>query len=255
MDIKRIEELMLERQMSIPIYCYEELDSTNEFAKGIRLHPFGASFVLAAHQTAGKGRQGRSFHSPYGGVYLTYAFSPKHKSNLPLTVSAAVCVCDAVEKICGIRPEIKWTNDILLNGKKLCGILAEAGSDKLVIGVGLNLNTELFPDELKDTAISLYQYCGREFDFNDAAVELMYSLFNLPSAANIKRRRLASSAAERALAQYRKDCTTVGKTVDFRLDNIDYTGIAESIGDDGALNVRLPNGTLIPVRFGAVTVR
>ena len=116
-----------------PIFLYDTLESSNRTAKTLALEgaPHG-TMVLAGQQTAGRGRLGRRFESPAGkGVYLSLVLRP----SLPMTeaqavtVSAAVAVCRAVKKLCGLELGIKWVNDLYYNGKKVCGILTEAGAD------------------------------------------------------------------------------------------------------------------------------
>ena len=135
-----------------PIYLYDKLESSNRTAKTLALEgaPHG-TMVLTSQQTAGRGRLGRRFVSPAGkGIYLSLVLRP----GLPMTeaqavtVSAAVAVCRAVKRLCGLDLGIKWVNDLYYNGKKVCGILTEAGADIesgqlewLVVGIGLNLTS------------------------------------------------------------------------------------------------------------------
>ena len=144
-----------------PIYLYDKLESSNRTAKTLALEgaPHG-TMVLTSQQTAGRGRLGRRFESPAGkGIYLSLVLRP----GLPMTeaqavtVSAAVAVCRAVKRLCGLDLGIKWVNDLYYNGKKVCGILTEAGADIesgqlewLVVGIGLNLTTTPadWPEEL-----------------------------------------------------------------------------------------------------------
>ena len=152
-----------------PVFLYDTLESSNRTAKTLALEgaPHG-TMVLAGQQTAGRGRLGRRFESPAGkGIYLSLVLRP----SLPMTeaqavtVSAAVAVCRAVKKLCGLELGIKWVNDLYHNGKKVCGILTEAGADLesgqlewLVAGIGLNLTSrpEDWPEELRPIAGSLY---------------------------------------------------------------------------------------------------
>ena len=152
-----------------PIYLYDKLESSNRTAKTLALEgtPHG-TMVLTSQQTAGRGRLGRRFESPAGkGIYLSLVLRP----GLPMTeaqavtVSAAVAVCRAVKRLCGLDLGIKWVNDLYYNGKKVCGILTEAGADIesgqlewLVVGIGLNLTSrpEDWPEELRPIAGSLY---------------------------------------------------------------------------------------------------
>ena len=112
-----------------PVYVYDTLESSNRTAKLLALDgAVHGTLVLTAHQTAGRGRLGRSFESPAGkGVYLSVVLRPDlHTASAQtLTIAAAVAVCRAVEKLCGIRLGIKWVNDLYYQGKKVCGILTE----------------------------------------------------------------------------------------------------------------------------------
>ena len=135
-----------------PVYVHERLDSSNQTAKRMALAgaPHG-TLVLAGQQSAGRGRMGRRFESPAGkGIYLSLVLRvpvPASKA-LGVTVGAAVAVARAVQKLCGIELGIKWVNDLYYQGKKVCGILTEAGTsvesgllEWLVVGIGLNLTT------------------------------------------------------------------------------------------------------------------
>ena len=135
-----------------PVYVHERLDSSNQTAKRLALAgaPHG-TLVLAGQQSAGRGRMGRRFESPAGkGIYLSLVLRvpvPASKA-LGVTVGAAVAVARAVQKLCGIELGIKWVNDLYYQGKKVCGILTEAGTsvesgllEWLVVGIGLNLTT------------------------------------------------------------------------------------------------------------------
>lgn len=152
-----------------PIFLYDTLESSNRTAKTLALEgaPHG-TMVLAGQQTAGRGRLGRRFESPVGkGVYLSLVLRP----SLPMTeaqavtVSAAVAVCRAVKKLCGLELGIKWVNDLYYNGKKVCGILTEAALDLesgmldyAVLGLGFNVAAPAdgWPEDLRDVAGALY---------------------------------------------------------------------------------------------------
>lgn len=152
-----------------PIFLYDTLESSNRTAKTLALEgaPHG-TMVLAGQQTAGRGRLGRRFESPVGkGVYLSLVLRP----SLPMTeaqavtVSAAVAVCRAVKKLCGLELGIKWVNDLYYNGKKVCGILTEAVLDLesgmldyAVLGLGFNVAAPAdgWPEDLRDVAGALY---------------------------------------------------------------------------------------------------
>ena len=148
-----------------PVQVYDTLESSNRTAKLLALDgaPHG-TLVLTAHQSAGRGRLGRVFESPAGkGVYLSVLLRPAvpAASAQTATIGAAVAVCRAVQELCGLELGIKWVNDLYYQGKKVCGILTEAGTDLesgrlewLVVGIGLSFTTppEAFPAELRRLA-------------------------------------------------------------------------------------------------------
>lgn len=169
--------------------CFESVDSTNSYLKRIAAEgaPDGA-VAVADEQTAGRGRRGRSFSSgPGRGVYLSALLRPQlaPEKILPLTALGAVAACDAVERTCGVRPQIKWTNDLVLNGKKLSGTLTELSLEGesgalqyAVIGIGVNCNnaSEDFPPELREVATSLYLETGKRVQRAALAAALIEEL-------------------------------------------------------------------------------
>lgn len=137
-----------------------ETDSTNRVAKELAAHgaPEG-TLVVATCQSKGKGRLGRSFFSPEGGIYMSMVLRPQIAAEkaLLITTCGAVAVARAIEKRSGCETGIKWVNDIFVNGRKVCGILAEAGfsgekeyPDYVVLGIGINVKKQSVPEELKD---------------------------------------------------------------------------------------------------------
>lgn len=154
----------LKKELGINLICLEETDSTNTYAKD-KAVPLG-SLVLAKKQINGRGRLGHDFFSPEGGIYFSYVpLEMSFEDVQLLTQKAGVCVCRALDKLifgeAGAGSgdavfRLKWVNDIYLEDKKLCGILCEKTSDRVVVGIGLNLKTEGFPNELKEIAIGLF---------------------------------------------------------------------------------------------------
>ena len=155
---------MLFPDRAAPVIFEAEVDSTNTRLKAIADHAADGTVIAAGRQSGGRGRLGRSFASPEGGVYLSILLAPTADLSrcLTLTPTAAVAVRRAIKRCCGISAYIKWPNDLQLRGKKLCGILTEAvsadGEVKIIIGIGVNLNTraEDFPPELRDSACSVF---------------------------------------------------------------------------------------------------
>ncbi len=148
---------------NINLKYYEITDSTNLRAKEyIKSHKFDRMLFVANEQTAGRGRLGKSFFSPKDtGIYMSFAF----ESELPLcnivhiTTASAVAVAKAIEQHISCKTQIKWVNDIYLNDKKVCGILCESVDGYIIIGVGVNVTTCDFPDDISDIAISLNADC------------------------------------------------------------------------------------------------
>lgn len=238
-----------------PVYVYERLDSSNQTAKRLALAgaPHG-TLVLAGQQSAGRGRMGRRFESPAGkGIYLSLVLrAPMPASEaLGVTVGAAVAVARAVQKLCGIELGIKWVNDLYYQGKKVCGILTEAGTsvesgllEWLVVGIGLNLTTTPadWPEELARTAGSLFP--GGPAPVGRAAL-----------AGAIARELLALCPAFDCLDEYRARCFVPGHWVTVCAETETYAAKALAIDEEGRLVVQRENGRPQALRCGEVTTR
>ncbi len=163
----------------------EKVDSTNNAVKQINDCSV-PQIILANEQTGGRGRLGRNFYSPAGtGLYMTIAFKPAFGLDraMLITASAAVVVCRAIEKVSGLRPKIKWVNDIYLGEKKLCGILTEAESnfetgtiEKIIVGIGINCFKAAVPDELSDI-VGFMENAPRQFSRNELAAAIANEFF------------------------------------------------------------------------------
>lgn len=240
------------------IHRYTVIDSTNTHAK--RMADEGApngTVIIAEHQTGGRGRLGRSFHSPSGaGIYLSMILRPELPPDrlMHLTCAAAVAACDAVQNATGIRPGIKWTNDLVLGRKKVGGILTElCMKDDLVsyaiIGIGINCtqNVQDFPPELQDMATSLHAASNQPIAKDKVEQNLIRTLLALSSG-------LCKDKAQ-ILSQYRKDCITLGQQICvIRGDDVRH-GTALDIDEDGALKVLYANGETAAVSSGEVSIR
>jgi BirA family transcriptional regulator, biotin operon repressor / biotin---[acetyl-CoA-carboxylase] ligase len=154
------------------LYHFYAVDSTNAFALRLLEHGYKiaeGTVVIAESQTAGKGRLGRSWHSEReSGLYVSFVLFPKAPPNLAplLTFATTIAAHNAVEKATHLDVDIKWPNDLLIGGKKVCGILAEMQAEvdrikMMIIGVGINVNHESFPEDIADRATSLRLVSGR----------------------------------------------------------------------------------------------
>ena len=241
------------------IHYYEITDSTNLQAK--LLAESGApdgTVVIAECQTGGKGRMGRSFYSPAdSGIYLSVILRPNCPAAqlMHLTCAAAVCVCDAIEAAASVRPNIKWTNDLILGDKKLGGILTELSLDArgnvtyAIIGVGVNCcQKELdFPEEIRSFATSIAAATCNSPDRENIAAAVINALRSMGDTLLCKKAAF--------MEQYRRDCITTGKNVSVvRGDEVRY-GFAESIDDNGALIVVFSDGHKESVNAGEVSIR
>ena len=235
---------------ALPLFVSKSVDSTNSEARRLQAGGQKGSFLVAAEaQTAGRGRRGRSFYSPAGGLYLTAALAGEAslEQALPVTAYAAVCAAEAVESVCGVPLGIKWVNDLYRGGRKVGGILTEAVTDfesgtvtGLLVGVGLNLCApEALPPELAGIVGGIG--CGEGVK-NELAAALGVRL-------------LAYRPGDTShMARYRARSVVLGRAVDFERGGAHRTGTAEAIGDDGALLVRTADG-LEALRSGEITLR
>ncbi|MCX5726073.1 MAG: biotin--[acetyl-CoA-carboxylase] ligase [Candidatus Saganbacteria bacterium] len=153
------------------IYYFEEIDSTNDEAK--RLVRSGAGegvVVIAEKQSKGRGKPGRVWASPAGGIYLSAILKPRKnpKDLSTITFLGAISVARAIKALFHINANLKWPNDILLSGKKVGGVLTEISKGAVIIGIGLNVNTELssFPKELRKDVTSIKKESGRKVDIS-----------------------------------------------------------------------------------------
>lgn len=239
-------------------HYFSTVDSTNNYLKRQALlgAPHG-TVAVADCQTGGKGRLGRSFQSPGGvGIYLSMLLRPDcpQEQLMHLTCAVGTAMCDALEEAAGVRPGIKWTNDLVCEKRKLSGILVELLNDTrgklcVIIGIGVNCCQQLtdFPEELRDRAGSLAMVTGRRIDRPKVAAAMMEAL------ANMDRNLLTGKEA--MLEQYRRDCVTLGQEISVvRGDEIRH-GTALDIGNDGDLIVRFDDGHTEAVSSGEVSIR
>lgn len=233
----------------------EETDSTNTQLKQMALTgaPAG-SLCLCETQTAGKGRLGRSWHSPAGqGLWLSVLLRPRLKAeDAPfVTLCAALTMAQAVERSTGLKAKIKWPNDLVLHGKKLCGVLLEAGFgasglDYIVVGTGLNVRSGAYPAELAHQATSI----GDHITPPPRRELLVHYLAALEAIIT----RLEQQGFAALAEEYRLRSCTLGRRVKVS-GSVEFTGMAEAIDETGALLVRDDAGELRRVLAGDVSVR
>ena len=261
MSRAEIESLTRGRWAGAKVVYYEETDSTNTRAKeagekGKEQEDHGTLFV-AEHQVAGKGRRGRGWESPAGSsIYMTLLLrlDVRPVRAPQLTLLMAIAAAEGIRKVTGVSCGIKWPNDIVLDKKKVCGILTEMSAEMtqinyVVIGVGINVNQETFPEEIQDKAVSLKQKTGMNIRRSEliAAVlkefEACYEIF-------VKTEDLSELREA-----YNRLLVNKDQEVKVLEPGNEYTARALGINDAGELIVRTEDGQEKTVYAGEVSVR
>ncbi|MDO4393768.1 MAG: biotin--[acetyl-CoA-carboxylase] ligase [Bacillota bacterium] len=244
----------------IDIHVFDAVDSTNIEARRLALDGAGdGTLVVTGHQTAGRGRLGRSFYSPREGIYLSIIIKPNFdvSKSVLITCAAAVAVAEAIKEVAGLDARIKWVNDVYIDNRKVCGILTEGISDfesgqieSLVIGIGVNTDVSNFPEELKNIA---------------GAVEGDYSASELAGAIASKVIDYARNMEARTFIDaYRSMNLVIGKRVtvykgkykvkpEDEIDGIPAT--VENIDNNGKLVVVYDDGSKEVLGSGEITIR
>lgn len=307
------------------IHLFAELDSTNTYLKTQAQNgaPHG-TVVIAQTQTKGHGRFERSFYSPRDtGLYMSVLYRRRaiggrslslartetatHNAKAPdtddalfaspalFTTTAAVAVCRAIQKIADINPRIKWVNDVYCRGKKVCGILCEALFDEnqnmcVVIGIGINITTNDFPNELESKAAAIFApndtgartdsvsvdgkndgvesngVCTERECKNGAAQTVRAQQVQEPTetplrltlAAHVLNElffALTEESKEAVMAEYKSRSCVLGKEIQVFAPNETYNARAESITDEGFLTVRRENGTVEVLNSGEISIK
>ncbi len=222
------------------LHYFDEIDSTNDYARKIVDESTDGTVVLADVQTAGKGRLDNKWYSPDGGLYLSVILVTDKPLLVPIL--AAVAICETFSHY-DIILGIKWPNDILLNGKKIAGILCEAVDMKVILGIGINLNINEFPLELRNTATSIFLETKKRFDkmmiYNELCSELE-NYYNMLRADRVRD----------ILQQWRNYTIMFGKTVAIETPEKVITGRVIDIGGNGSLILVLPDGRIEKVLAG-----
>ncbi len=244
-----IEDMLTTEIVGSKIVCYDSVSSTNDAAKELALEyknegkEFDGTLVIAFEQTGGKGRLGREWHSPRGGVWLSVAFDASDWGVVQrLSMISGIAAADTLKEF-GIDAKLKWPNDVVVEDKKLAGILCEtiAKGDKAVasvIGIGVNLDfhKDALPNDLQDTATTALDILGDEVNPADFIVSL---------AENIEKRynELLNDELESLVETYSGMLETLGKEVHVETSEGELKGTAIDITDEGALVIDTPEGT------------
>lgn len=242
------------------IIHFHSIPSTNDSAKEFASNKAKEGLVITAEQqSAGRGRRGRTWESPKGtGIWMSILLRPNiPPSQAPkFTLLAAVAVASAIKEVSKVDVKIKWPNDLIINNKKVCGILTEMSAEMdfinyIIVGIGVNVNamSRDFPEELQKTAISLAQVLGEKIPRQKLSRKIL---------ENIETRYLAfieTMDFEEILQEWRVASYTLGKQVKTTWNGEEMIAMAEDINEDGALMLRTDQDKLIEISFGDVMVR
>ena len=240
------------------IQVFEQTTSTNDVVEKLARDGVKEGVVVFAEsQTRGRGRLGRKWISPaHKGLWFSVLLRPdlRPQETTQLTVASATALRRAIQSETGLKPEIKWPNDILIRGKKVAGILTELSAEVdrvkhiiLGIGVDVNLNANEFPPELRKTATSLKIETGETVSRAELAVAILREL-------DFDYARICGGKFPAVADEWESGCATIGKNVTVHIGERKIHGRAESLGDDGALLLRTEHGRLETITGGDVTL-
>ena len=244
--------------MKTNVVFFEETGSTN--VEAMRLasegYPHG-TLVVADSQTGGKGRRGRSWHTPKGSsiaMSLVLKLELEAEYASMLTLVQAMAVAKAIEEICGLKAQIKWPNDILINEKKVCGILTEMNMEgtrisSIIIGTGINVNQDDFPKEISKIATSLKKESGK-VQSRENLVKRICELFE-----EYFEMFMASKDLSGILEEYNLRLISSGRRVKVLDPQEEFIGEALGINSQGELLVKKESGEIVKIYAGEVSVR
>ncbi len=240
------------------IYDYKEVDSTNIAAKAkAREGAKEGTVLIAESQTGGKGRLGKAWESPSGtGIWMSLILRPEilPQDVSGITLVAGLAICKAIRKVTSLPAYIKWPNDIVINGKKACGILTEMSAEMdrvnyVIVGIGINVNMTSFPEHLQEIATSLKIESGAKYRRKDIVSEILM-FFEEYYLEYIEEKSL-----KEMLGEYKELCITLKKEVRIIIKGQSYQATPVDIDERGALIVENKDGNRETITSGEVSVR
>ncbi|MCP3923520.1 MAG: biotin--[acetyl-CoA-carboxylase] ligase [Desulfobacterales bacterium] len=238
------------------VVFFDETDSTNIKARDLAEE--GAeegTIVIAESQTMGRGRKGRSWYTGKGsGIFLSLILRPPLAPTevAITTLMTAIAMVEAVKSVTKVEPKIKWPNDLLLGGKKICGILTEVSTEMdsvnyIIVGIGININTEAvsFPKEIKNIATSLHIETGEKFKrklITQSFLKSFEKLYNILKNRNFNH----------IMKEWKKHSDMIGKRVEIEIFERKIKGVVEDIEDDGVLRVCSDDGSIERIISGDI---
>lgn len=254
---KEIEMLLSGKAIGHEIIYFDSIGSTNSYAKKEANKLKDGTVILSEEQTTGRGRRGREWSSPKGtGIWMSLVLKP----NIPptegvrMTQIAAAAVCKSIRQMTSLDALIKWPNDIVVNGKKICGILTEMAGELneiryIVVGIGINVNTSSFSDELKNVATSLLIESNSKIDRKKLVVNILENFETLYNAY------INGSGFDEALNIVKKYSAILGKEIKIVQGNRETIAKAIDIDREGLLLVEMKDGTRELISSGEISIR
>ncbi len=258
-SVEKLQEGLKTKLLGKYLFFSREAGSTNDWAK--ELAELGApegTVAIAETQTSGRGRLDRKWHSPKGGLWFSIILKPKLKpmETVKLVFLAGLAVAETLRSLYALKVETKWPNDVLVDGLKVCGILSEMKTlgEKVayvIVGVGVNANFEadkMFPSELRNTATSLETLLGRKVVLEElfrTLLEKMESLYEL----------FLNDGFNQILEKWKGFASFLGREVEVLTESEKIDGFAVDVDDDGALVLKLKDGSLKRVFVGDFSLK
>jgi BirA family biotin operon repressor/biotin-[acetyl-CoA-carboxylase] ligase len=255
-NVDKLQENLQTKRFGRSILFAHKVRSTNDWAKELaNLGAREGTVAIAETQMKGRGRLDRKWFSPQGGLWFSIILRPKLDANeaAKLVFAAGLAVAETVHELCNVPVETKWPNDVLVNGKKICGILSEMKTtankvEFAVVGIGVNANfeaDEALPKQLRNSATSLQTELGKEVKLNDLFTALLqklecyYDLF-------------LSTGFNPVLQKWKTYAAFLGHHVEVISQSESLVGLALDVNADGALVLRLEDGIVRRVFVGDV---
>jgi BirA family biotin operon repressor/biotin-[acetyl-CoA-carboxylase] ligase len=254
----KIQENLRTQFIGRKLHAYDTVSSTNDVAKALALE--GAeegTVIIAETQTRGRGRMRREWFSPEGGLWFSVILKPKTKAKevTKITLAVGVAIAKALKRQFNLNAEVKWPNDVLANGRKVCGILTESVTygeavKIVVVGVGLNadISLENFSRSIRDPLTTLKEELKTEVSLEPLLCEIFYHI-EREYAVFLKQ------GFARILGEWKALASFIGKDVEVTVFDGKFRGLAEDVDADGSLIVRLSDGSVKRVETGDVKVR
>jgi BirA family biotin operon repressor/biotin-[acetyl-CoA-carboxylase] ligase len=253
---EEIHQLLNTRVFGRTLHTFETIDSTNTYARSLDRNsaPHG-SVVIADEQTSGRGRLQREWIAKKGmnllfSVVLYPEFHTEKIALLPLIGSLAVA--DAVDAVTGLSTTCKWPNDVLIDQKKVCGMLLEStsgsgGIEKVILGIGINVNQTDFPEGLLHKATSLRNECGKEIDRATLLASVLEELEN-------RYEQLSHFPSGQLLNDWKLKALLFGKKITVLESEFSYTATAVDVAEDGGLIIQTEDGEKKKILAGDVSL-